>query len=176
MGKKIFALLYVLLMLGAVAPSGARAATSYDVGYVRVDVPDVAQAATFFRDVLDCQLIGAEAASGEPAADSLLLSCDEGSVVELFVDRGNSPSPAPDTPSATLQLATDDVARANEWLRNRGVAISSAPHRVVSGPLAGHMVLDFAAPWGLHMQLVGRDVPDPGSTGLAAANIQYDGG
>jgi len=62
-----------------------------------------------------------------------------------------------------------------ENFQNPGHTSSSAPHRVVWGPLAGHMVLDFAAPWGSHMQLVGRDVPDPGSTGLAAANIQYDG-
>lgn len=176
MGKKIFAWRYVVLMLGAIASSGARAATSYDGGYVRVGVPDMTQTETFFRDVLDCQPIGAEATASEPATASLLLSCDEGSVVELFVDRGKSPSPASDKPSATLQLATDDVARANEWLRNQGVAVSGAPHRVISGSLAGHMVLDFAAPWGLRLQLVGRNVPDPGNTGLTTADIQYDGG
>ena len=46
------------------------------------------------------------------------------------------------------------------WLRQRGVAVSGAPRRLTSGPWAGRMALDFVAPWGLRMRLLGSRPPD----------------
>lgn len=174
MGKKRLALLYTMLMLCVIAPWGVHAATSYDGDYVRVGVPDMAQAARFFQDVLDCQPIGTVAAATASARESLLLSCDEGSIVELVAD--HSPSPASEKTTAPLQFVSDDVAHANQWLRQQDVAIDGVAHRMAAGPLAGRMVLDFAAPWGLRLQLVGRQPSDPDSPALATVDARFDGG
>lgn len=160
MGKSL--LLFLAFSLAAVAPSGVlRAATLYGGDYARIGVPDLQQAVAFFQDVLDCRLIGPEsvttAATPADASASRLLSCDAGSVVELFDNRGISPSPASDRIDHPLQFVSDDVQHASEWLRHAGVGVSGSPHRLTSGPLAGRMALDFVSPWGLRLQLLGSD-------------------
>lgn len=176
MGKSLFALLLFALSLAAIAPSGARAATLYGGDYVSVGVPDLGQAVAFFQDVLDCRLIGPESVVAEATADdvpaSRLLSCDAGSVVELFDNRGISPSPASSRTEQPLQFVSDDVQHASEWLRRTGVNVGGSPHRLTSGPLAGRMVLDFVSPWGLRLQLLGSDANAPASGSLAT----IDGG
>ncbi|MDW2981723.1 MAG: hypothetical protein WBG81_15395 [Rhodanobacter sp.] len=47
MGKSLPALLFLTLGLGALAPSGVRAATLYGGDYARIGVPDLAQAVAF---------------------------------------------------------------------------------------------------------------------------------
>jgi len=176
MGKSLFMLLLFAFSLAAITPSGARAATLYSGDYVSVDVPDLEQAVAFFQDVLDCRLIGpesvvAEAPTGGVPA-SRLLSCDAGSVVELFDNRGLSPSPASGRFERPLQFVSDDVQHASEWLRRTGVNVSGSPYRLTSGPLTGRMVLDFVSPWGLRLQLLGSDANAPASGSLAT----IDGG
>jgi catechol 2,3-dioxygenase-like lactoylglutathione lyase family enzyme len=177
MGKSLFALLLFAFSLAAIAPSSARAATLYGGDYVSVGVPDLGQAVAFFQDVLDCRLIGPESVVAKASSDdvpaSRLLSCDAGSVVELFDNRGVSPSPASgraDRPLRPLQFVSDDVQHASEWLRHTGVNVSGSPHRLTSGPLAGRMVLDFVSPWGLRLQLLGSDANAPASGTLATVD------
>jgi catechol 2,3-dioxygenase-like lactoylglutathione lyase family enzyme len=166
MGKSL--LLFLAFSLVAAAPSGLRAATLYGGDYARIGVPDLQQAVAFFQDVLDCRLIGPEsvaaATTPDDASASRLLSCDAGSVVELFDNRGISPSYASRRAEQPLQFVSDDVQHASEWLRHAGVDVSGPPHQLTSGPLAGRMALDFVSPWGLRLQLLGSDASEPAGT------------
>lgn len=174
MGKSLFALLLFAFSLAAITPSGVRAATLYGGDYVSVGVPDLEQAVAFFQDVLDCRLIGPESVVAKASSDDLpafrLLSCDAGSVVELFDNSGVSPSPASGRAERPLQFVSDDVQHASEWLRHTGVSVGGSPHRLTSGPLAGRMVLDFVSPWGLRLQLLGNDANAPASGSLATVD------
>lgn len=172
MGKSLLTWLLFAFGVVAILPPGARAATLYGGDYARVSVPDLAQAVTFFQDVLDCRLIGPESTAAEATSASRLLSCNAGSIVELF---DTAPSPASNGAGQPLQFVSDNVLHADEWLRHQGVSVSGAPHRLTSGPLAGHMVLNFVAPWGLRLQLLGNSAGGPADGTLATANASLDG-
>jgi len=105
-----------------------------------------------------------------------LVSCDAGSVIELFDDRGSAPSSTPRPAAQPLQFVSDDVLHAAQWLQRDGASIIGLPHRVTSGPLAGRMVLDFVSPWGLRLQLVGSGTHPPAAGALATVDGRYDGG
>ena len=158
-----------LLVVGGM-PLNARAASLRDSGYVGIGVPDLAQATAFFRNVLDCEPIGPVAGSattskgnarraGVPA--SRLLLCDSGNVVELFDNHGANSLPASrhsaNQGSEPIPFFADDVAHADRWLRHEGVSVIGSPVTVTSGPHAGQTVVNFVAPWGLRLQLVGRN-------------------
>ena len=171
MGRSLLLFLAFSLAAAAAAPSGVRAATLYGGDYVRIGVPDLEQAVAFFQDVLDCRLIGPESvAASDGAAASRLLSCDAGSVVELFDNRGISLSPASGRVDQPLQFVSDDVQHAGEWLRHAGVGVNGSPHRLTSGPLAGRMALDFVSPWGLRLQLLGSDASAPAGGTVATVD------
>lgn len=153
----------------AMATTSAGAATLYGTGYARVGVPDLAQAVTFFQDVLDCRVIGPDAASTKAGtnkpANSRLLSCDADSIVELVDNRGTAPAPV--KPGQPLQFITDDVRHGGEWLRREGATVNGSPHRLTSGPLSGRMVLDVASPWGMPLQLLDSRTSPPADGALA---------
>ena len=180
MGKSLLTQLFLAFNLVAVAPSSARAATLYGGDYVRVGVPDLEQAVAFFRDVLDCRLIGPESATAIVTSDgtpaSRLMSCNAGSIIELFDDRSSAPSSTPRPAAQPLQFVSDDVLHAARWLQRGGASVIGLPHRVTSGPLAGRMALDFVSPWGLRLQLVGSDTHPSAGSALATVDGQYDGG
>jgi catechol 2,3-dioxygenase-like lactoylglutathione lyase family enzyme len=146
-------LLLFVFALAAIASPGVRAATLYGTGYARVGVPDMAQAVTFFQDVLDCRVIGSSFT--KKPATSRLLSCDTGSIVELF-DNGDASAPG-----QPLRFVSDDVRHGSKWLRRAGATVNGSPHRLTSGPLAGRMVLDFKSPWGMPLQLLDSHAYNP---------------
>jgi hypothetical protein len=158
----LFLWLAVAGLLAAV-PAGTRAATLGDGDYARIGVPDLAQASAFFHDVLDCRPVGDPAPASAGASGSRLLACGSGSMLELFA----SPARGPAAPRETLQFVSDGALRNDAWLRQRGVTVSSAPRRLTSGPWAGRMALDFVAPWGLRMRLLGS-APDATYGGIEA--------
>lgn len=164
MNRTLPLLLFACLGLMATWSSGARATTLGDGDYARVGVPDLAQAAAFFHDVLDCRPIGSSTTAAATA--TRLLSCGGGSMLELFVDRGDSPARITHAKGDALQFVTDDALRTDAWLRQRGVAVSGAPHRLTSGPWTGRMALDFVAPWGLRIRLLGGKMPDAAEDGV----------
>jgi catechol 2,3-dioxygenase-like lactoylglutathione lyase family enzyme len=160
MRKSILSLLFLTFGLAAAMPTGVRAATLYGGDYAGISVPDMAQAVAFFQDVLDCEVIGpASEPSARDTPASRLLSCNAGSIVELFQEQDSSPSPAAhrsrSKAAQPLQFVTVDVVHAGQWLKHEHVSVKGAPHRLTSGPQAGRMVLDFRAPWGLRLQLLG---------------------
>lgn len=155
-------------LLFAMAGMG-RAASVHDSDYVAISVPDVQQATAFFHDVLDCEEVDSAAGDesrqgGHVAHDarpvSRLLLCDDGTVVELFdAHAAHSPSlarHAMDRGSEPIAFSADNVAHADRWLRREGVKVLGAPVAAVTGPHAGQTVVNFVAPWGLRLQLVGR--------------------
>jgi hypothetical protein len=76
-------------------------------------------------------------------------------MLELFAERGDSPARGSTAKGETLQFISDGTLRTDTWLRQRGVTVSGAPRRLTSGPWAGRMALDFVAPWGMRMRLLG---------------------
>lgn len=139
----------LLGLLATVLSKGVDAAAFQNNDYVRIDVPDMIQGVTFFRDVLACQLIDPPATTGRGAAPpaSSLMSCGTGSIVELVA----SASPAHASKHATrpVRLVATNLAGAEQWLRREGVQVIGPP-----GKHAGETVVNFIAPWGLRMQLV----------------------
>lgn len=171
MRRSLLPLLLLVFGLLAFVPPGAHAATLHDNGYASVGVPNLPQAVKFFQDVLDCRVIGLQPTGVARATSaSRLLSCDAGSIVELFAISASSPT----GPAQPLQFVSADVRHADHWLRHQGARVSGAPHRLTSGPLAGRMVLDFVAPWGLRLQLVDSGMRRPSGTRLATANASFD--
>ena len=172
MRKSLLSLLLLMFSLLAIVPPGARATTLHDNGYARVGVPNLAQAVTFFQDVLDCRLIGPQSTPAGATPASRLLSCDAGSIVELFVI---SPSSTPNRTALPLQFISANVLHADAWLQRQGASVSEPPHRLTSGPLAGRMALDFVAPWGLRLQLIDSRATGPSGRTMATANAAFDG-
>lgn len=159
--------LLTIALLGVVAvtmPLNSRAATLNDNDYVRIGVPDLPQAVSFFQDVLGCQLVGPISTASSTLKDmseSRLLACESGSIVELFDNHAAaSPSPlrrATQSGNESVQFISGNVANADQWLRRAGVRVVGSPQKLGSGPLVGMTVVNFISPWGLQMQLVGWD-------------------
>lgn len=161
----------LLLAMASVSFNG-YAASIHDSDYVAIGVPDLQQATAFFRNILDCEPVGPLASNESPEGmhtghamrdalpPSRLLFCDSGTVVELFDARAmDFPAPArraTDHGSEPIMFAADNVAHADRWLRHQGVQVIGAPVTLTTGPHAGQAVVNFVAPWGLRLQLVGR--------------------
>lgn len=115
--------------------------------YAQVDVPDLQQAVSFFRNVLDCRAIGSSAAN----RNSALMVCASGQVLELV--RSQSGDYRADV--SPLQFVVNDVANADRWLENEGAHVIGRPTRATSGQDAGRTMINFTSPWGLRLQLIG---------------------
>ncbi len=153
------------LLLAGSPPAAAQSAPS-DGDYVQMSVPDMRQAVEFFRDVLNCEVISAQPATGADAPAAALMNCAHGSIVEL------RPLPAGRSKAhqaGSVAFATNDAAAASAWLHSRHVAVQGTPKLIRSGPDAGRIAVSFLAPWGQPLQLVGPVEDGPvASTRLAA--------
>lgn len=147
------------------APFSSHAASVHDSGYVSIGVPNLQQATTFFRNILDCEPVTANeptaaTASRRPTLPaSRLLLCDSGTVVELFDERGarslSSVHHPIDHGNEPIQFSADDAAHAEQWLRREGVQVIGTSMTMKTGAHAGQTVVNFVTPWGLQLQLVG---------------------
>ena len=144
------------------------------VNHIGITVPDLAQAETFFVDVLGCQ----KATSFGPFRDDTgtfmqdlldvdpravisqitLVRCGFGSNIELFSYS------APDQKTVTLRnsdigghhiaIYVDDIAVAAEWLKAKGLRTLMGPVPISEGPVAGQSILYFFAPWGMQFEAI----------------------
>lgn len=165
--RKFFLSIPVFGFLAAMAgaPFNSHAASVHDSGYVTIDVPNLQQATTFFRNILDCEPVGTnESTEGTPfrrhaLPASRLLLCDSGTVVELFDEHGaralSSARHSIDQGNEPIQFSADDVEHADQWLRREGVQVIGTSVTMKAGPHAGQTVVNFVTPWGLQLQLVG---------------------
>lgn len=139
----------MLGMLASTLSKGVDAAAFRDNDYVRIDVPDMTQGVTFFRDVLACQPIGPSSISSRglrPPASSLM-SCGPDSIVELVASP--SPARASNHDARPVRLMATSLAGADQWLRRKGIEVIGPPRT-----RGGETVVNFITPWGLMMQLV----------------------
>ncbi|WP_426703106.1 VOC family protein [Rhodanobacter sp. Col0626] len=152
----LFSILVASLLAGFGLPSGAHAASFHGSSYVTLAVPDLPQAVAFFRNVLDCEPVevgSVDSAGNQP--QRALLICETDTVVELSGGHAvNTAALARDVP---VQFFASDVTHADQWLRREGVKVVGAPVTPTTGPQAGMTLVNFVAPWGQSLQLVGLD-------------------
>ncbi len=139
-----------------------------------ITVPDMAQAVSFFVDVVGCQ----KAMSFGPFADDkgtfmqdllhvdpkaviqeiTMIRCGYGSNIELFqytapdqkvVQPRNS-----DIGGYHIALYVDDIKAAKDYLDSKGVETFFGPLPVDQGPAAGQSIFYFLTPWGLQMEAI----------------------
>lgn len=139
-----------------------------------ITVPDMAQAVSFFSDVVGCE----KAMSFGPFADDkgtfmqdvlgvdpkavieeiTLMRCNFGSNIELF--KYTAPDQKDLTPKNSdiggfhIAFYVDDVAAAKAYLEGKGVKTRMGPIPVEQGPAAGQTILYFQAPWGLQLEAI----------------------
>ncbi len=139
-----------------------------------ITVPDMAQATTFFTEVLGCQKVMAfgpfmdekgtfmqDALNVNPRAiirQIVQIRCGMGSNIELFsyespdqkvVQPKNS-----DVGGYHIGIYVDDIKAADAYLKSKGVKTLLGPIPVNEGPAAGQTILYFLAPWGLQMEAI----------------------
>lgn len=131
----------------ALLSAGLHAQPSHRSDYALIDVPDIRQAVNFFRDVLDCEVIDAATAK----QDTALMACESGMILELVAAHGGSS----EKNAAPVRFVVNDVANADRWLKREGAHVIGKPVLATSGPDAGETMVNFVAPWGLRLQLVG---------------------
>ncbi|MFC0480596.1 VOC family protein [Gellertiella hungarica] len=168
-------------MLASALLAGAATAASADSipgmrghDHTGITVPDMAQAVSFFTDVVGCQ----KAMSFGPFADDkgtfmqdvlgvdpkavieeiTLMRCNFGSNIELF--KYTAPDQKDLTPKNSdiggfhIAFYVDDVAAAKAYLEGKGVKTRMGPIPVEQGPAAGQTILYFQAPWGLQLEAI----------------------
>ncbi len=121
--------------------------------YVAVQVPNLPQAVTFFRDVMNCSVIsdGGDTA----AATTSLMSCGRETTVEISQASAHAATQTGGT-SPTFTLNIDNASAVASWLRANHVRLVGSPTRLSTGPDAGKLAVTFLTPWGQPLRLVSR--------------------
>lgn len=144
------------------------------VNHIGLTVPDLAEATTFFTDVLGC----AKATSFGPFRDDegtfmqdllnvdpravvneiTLIRCGNGSNIELFdYDAPDQKTAFPknsDIGGYHIAIYVDDINAAAEYLKAQGLRTLLGPLPVNEGPVTGQTILYFYTPWGLQMEAI----------------------
>ena len=142
--------------------------------HVGITVPDMAEAETFFVDVVGCR----KAMSFGPFRDDegtfmrdllnvdpravikqiTLLRCGNGSNVELFeyeaLDQKAEMPKNSDHGGHHLGFYVEDIDAAAAYFKEKGVRTLLGPFPVEGGPAAGQTILYFFAPWGLQLEAI----------------------
>lgn len=144
------------------------------VDHIGLTVPDLAQAETFFADVLGCEkamafgpfrddegTFMADALNVDPRAvinQISLMRCGFGSNIELFSydapDQRTVEARNSDIGGHHIALYVDDIAAAAQYLKGKGIRTLAGPIPVTEGPAAGQSILYFYAPWGLQLEAI----------------------
>lgn len=153
MNKPLLYLFTALLFAIVALPGISRAAPDGD-DYIAVQVPNVTQAVTFFRDVMNC---GAISDNGHASsAQEALMTCGRETTVEITLASGGHIQRRTGTLSPGFTLDIDDATSVAAWLRANHVHLIGAPARLTSGQDAGKVAVTFLTPWGQPLQLVSR--------------------
>lgn len=150
--KPLLHLFVALLLTFAALPALAQAA--HDSGdYVAVRVPNLPQAVTFFRDVMNCSVISDGGDTASAAAS--LMACGRETTVEI-TQASAHPAPRAVGASPPLTLDADDAPAVASWLRANHVHLVGSPTRLTTGQDAGKLAVTFLTPWGQPLRLVSR--------------------
>lgn len=144
------------------------------VDHIGITVPDLAEAETFFSDVLGCE----KATSFGPFRDDegtfmqdlldvdpravveqiTLMRCGFGSNIELFKytapDQKTAEFRNSDIGGHHIAIYVDDINAAADYLKDKGIRTLLGPLPVNEGPAAGQTIMYFFAPWGLQMEAI----------------------
>lgn len=142
--------------------------------HIGFTVPDLAQAVTFFRDVIGCgEFYPLGPFSGGDStwmADHLnvdakatipemrLMRCGNGANLEIFQytapEQNMTPPRNSDIGGHHVAFYVDDMAAAVGYLRDQGVTVLGDPTTMTEGPSAGETWVYFLSPWGMQLELV----------------------
>lgn len=144
------------------------------VDHIGLTVPDLAEAESFFGDVLGCE----KAMSFGPFRDDegtfmqdlldvdpravieqiTLMRCGFGSNIELFKytapDQATVGARNSDIGAFHIAIYVDDINAAAEYLKGKGIRTLMGPLPVNDGPAAGQTIMYFYAPWGLQLEAI----------------------
>lgn len=144
------------------------------VNHIGLTVPDIAEAESFFSDVLGCE----KATSFGPFRDDTgtfmqdlldvdpravvnqitLMRCGFGSNIELFsYDAPDQQTVRPrnsDIGGHHIAFYVDDIEAAAAYFKDKGIRTLMGPFPVNEGPAAGQSIIYFFAPWGLQMEAI----------------------
>ena len=169
--KRLLALAFAALAGPAVADTlpGVRG-----VNHIGLTVPDIAEAETFFTEVLGCE----KATSFGPFRDDegtfmqdllnvhpravihqiSLLRCGFGSNIELFdyeaPDQQTVQPKNSDIGGHHIAFYVEDIDAAAAYLKEKGIRTLMGPLPVSEGPAAGQSIIYFYAPWGLQLEAI----------------------
>lgn len=170
--KLLLSLAAALLSAGMATAQGLPGVRGVD--HIGLTVPDLAEAETFFSDVLGCE----KATSFGPFRDDegtfmqdlldvdpravvnqiTLMRCGFGSNIELFdYDAPDQKTVTPrnsDIGGHHIAIYVDDIDAAAAYLKDKGIRTLMGPLPVTEGPAAGQTILYFFAPWGLQMEAI----------------------
>lgn len=153
MNKPLLRLFTALLFAITALPGISKAVPDGD-DYIAVQVPNVTQAVTFFRDVMNCGVISNNSHAG-PAQEALM-TCGRETTVEITLASAGHISHRTGTLSPGFTLDIDDATSVAAWLRANRVHLIGAPARLTTGQDAGKVAVSFLTPWGQPLQLVSR--------------------
>lgn len=169
--KRLLVLAFAALAGPAVADTlpGVRG-----VNHIGLTVPDIAEAETFFTEVLGCE----KATSFGPFRDDegpfmqdllnvdpravihqiSLLRCGFGSNIELFdyeaPDQQTVQPRNSDIGGHHIAFYVEDIDAAAAYLKDKGIRTLMGPLPVSEGPAAGQSIIYFYAPWGLQLEAI----------------------
>ncbi len=140
--------------------------------HIGFTVPDLEEATTFLTDVLGCEYLYSlgpfrsdddwmqEHLNVHPRAaveENRFFRCGEQAVFEVFSysapDQWRVPPRNSDIGGHHVALYVDDLDKAVEYLRSRGVTVLGEP-TPSKGPAEGNRWVYFLAPWGMQFELV----------------------
>lgn len=166
---------FALALLGLALPALAEPMPGVrGVNHIGLTVPNLAEAETFFADVLACQ----KATSFGPFRDDkgtfmqdlldvdpravieqiTLMRCGFGSNIELFQytapDQKTVTARNSDIGGHHIAFYVEDIEAAAAYLKDKGIRTLMGPLPVTEGPAAGQSILYFFAPWGLQLEAI----------------------
>lgn len=168
MKKFVLAMSAALALAGGVTAHAAGVKVA-GVDHVGVNVPDLAQAESFFSETFGCVPVThigpfdlTHMSGGfAPRADSVdiaMIRCGTGANIELFQYRnskGSTEMPkAEDIGASHIAFYTDDIDGGVAYLKSRGITVLGAPITMSSGDTEGETWVHFRSPWGSELELV----------------------
>ncbi|MGI3171087.1 VOC family protein [Pseudooceanicola sp. C21-150M6] len=144
------------------------------IDHVGMTVPDLAEAVTFFGDVLGCTEVTGFGPLSDPEGTFMqdllgvdpkaviekvtLMRCGFGANLELFQysapDQQTITQKNSDIGAYHIAIYVDDIDAAVAYLDSKGVRHNWGPLPVGDGPTAGQKIIYFYAPWGLQMEAI----------------------
>lgn len=144
------------------------------IDHIGVTVPDIAQAETFFSEVIGCQKVFSFGPLADPEGTFMqdlvnvhpraeikqitMMRCGKGSNLELFEyaapDQKTEQPRNSDHGGHHIAFYVKDIKPAVEKARALGLKTMLGPFEVKEGPAAGQSITYVLTPWGMQLELI----------------------